>query len=47
MNADKTYTGRELEGARQPTARPVDESPHGTAHRWPKNDGGEHWKECQ
>ena len=30
MNADKTYTGRELEGARRSTAMPVNESPHGT-----------------
>jgi len=30
MNADKTYTGRELEGARRATAIPVNESPHGT-----------------
>jgi transposase len=30
MNADKTYTGRELEGARRATAMPVNESPHGT-----------------
>ena len=30
INADKTYTGRELEGARRSTAMPVNESPHGT-----------------
>jgi len=29
MHADKTYTGRGLEGARRATARPVDESPQG------------------
>jgi transposase-like protein len=30
MNADKTYTGRELEGTRRAMAMPVNESPHGT-----------------
>ena len=31
MNADKKYDSRGLEGVRRATARPVDESPQGTA----------------
>ena len=31
MNADKKYDSRGLEGVRRPPARPVDESPQGTA----------------